>query len=240
MNILIGCDPEVFLRHKPSGHFVSAHGMFPGTKEEPVPLGNYGFMQVDGHALEFNTTPAASEDEFVFNVQTTFDLLKREVENVNPDFEIALEPVAEFEEEYFATLPELSKVLGCDPDFSGFTGKVLPPPDITNRPIRTGSGHIHIGWTKFDDPFDNVKFKERLEIANRVTPHLLEAAKAWETPESARRRELYGRDLSFRPKHYGVELRALDNLWLKSEETIRKVYQTTVEAFTKEFASYAS
>lgn len=237
--VLVGSDPEVFIRHKPSGHFVSAHGMFPGTKEEPVALGNNGFMQVDGHALEFNTAPASTEDEFVFNVQTTFDLLKKEVENVNPDFEIALEPVATFDENYFATLPELSKVLGCDPDFSGITGKVLSAPDISSRPIRTGSGHIHIGWTKFDDPFDAVKFKERLEIANRLTPYLLQAAKAWETPASEERRNYYGRELSFRPKHYGVELRALDNLWLKSEETIREVYRTTVEAFTKEFANYA-
>lgn len=232
---LLGCDPEVFIKHIPSGNFVSAHGMFPGTKEEPFPLGNYGFVQVDGHALEFNTTPAETEDEFVFNVQTTFGLVKDMVKEVNEDFEIALEPVAEFDPLYFSTLPVESKVLGCTPDYSGLTGEVLAAPEIGEKPLRTSSGHIHIGWTKFDDPFEEVKFKERLELANRITPHLLNAAKAWETPSSKVRRQYYGRDFSFRPKSYGVELRALDCLWLKSEETIRAVYRATINAFEEEF-----
>lgn len=240
MTILLGTDPEVFLKSKSTGKFVSAHGMFPGTKHEPVPLGNCGFMQVDGHALEFNTQPAANEDEFVYFVQSTFNLLKEEVSKVNDDLEIALEPVAEFDFSYFDKLPEESKVLGCDPDFSGLDGHQLDAPAISGKPIRTSSGHIHIGWTLGADAFDEDEFKNRLAIANRVTPHLLTASKAWENSSSVVRREYYGREMAFRPKHYGIELRALDCLWLKSEETIRKVYRTTVDAFTSEFPEYAT
>lgn len=237
--ILLGTDPEVFLKSKSTGKFVSAHGKFPGTKHEPSPLGNFGMLQVDGHALEFNTNPAANEDEFYYFVNETFNLVKKAVNDVDPDLEIALEPVAEFDASYFTNLPEESKILGCDPDFSGLDGHQLDSPAIGNSPIRTSSGHIHIGFTLGDNPFDEEMFKNRLAIANRVTPHLLVAAKAWENSSSVARRQYYGREMAFRPKHYGVELRALDCLWLKSEETIRKVYRTTIEAFTKEFPQYA-
>lgn len=232
--ITIGTDPEVFLRHKLTRDFVSAHGKFPGTKEEPFKL-DRGAMQVDGHALEFNTDPAKTEDEFVEVVNHVFNQVKGYVEAVDPMLEIALEPVARFQQEYFDFLPIESKMLGCVPDFSALTGKELEPPEISNMPLRTGSGHIHIGWSKGDDPFDEREFRRRFVIANRVTPYLLEVAKKWENTESVVRRVYYGREGAFRPKPYGVELRALDNLWLKSDESIRAVFRTAKEAFEREF-----
>lgn len=234
MSLLIGCDPEVFIKNRRTGQFVSAHGMFPGDKHNPVPLGNYGFMQVDGHALEFNTQPAANEDEFYMFVSETFELLNNEVKKVNKNYEIALEPVAHFDEIYFEMLPEMSKMLGCDPDFSSETGEVLSAPDISKQPIRTSSGHIHFGFTQGADPFEDNEFKQRLEIAKRVTPYLLECSKSWETEASVERRKYYGREGAFRPKSYGVELRALDCLWLASEDRIRAVYRAAVNGFNKE------
>jgi len=233
-HIFVGTDPEVFLRDKRTGLFVSAHGMFPGTKDQPYPL-DRGALQVDGHALEFNTMPVTTEDDFVEVVNHVFGQVKGFVEATDPNLEIALEPIAQFDAEYFAALPEESKELGCTPDFSAITGDVLESPAIGNDPIRTGSGHIHVGWTSYEEAFDTKVFANRLDVARRLTPYLLEVAKSWETPESSLRRQYYGRDGAFRPKHYGVELRALDNLWLRSEESIRAVFRTTVEAFEREY-----
>lgn len=232
--MLIGTDPEVFLRDKTSGRFVSAHGMFPGTKEEPFRL-DRGAMQVDGHALEFNTDPVDNEDDFVEVVNHVFNQVKGAVEVFDPNLEVVLEPVAKFDEVYFSILPEDSKVLGCTPDFSAITGKELGAPDISHVPLRTSSGHIHIGWTKDEDAFDEVEFKKRFVLANRITPYLLKVAEKWETDASKERRKYYGRDGAFRPKSYGVELRALDCLWLKSDETIRQVFRAAKEGFEKEF-----
>lgn len=234
--LLIGTDPEVFLRSKTTGKFVSAHGMFPGTKNEPYPL-DQGALQVDGHALEFNTKPVGTEDEFAEVVQHVFNQVKGFVEATTPDLEIALEPIATFDADYFDNLPIESKELGCTPDFSSVTGEVLEPPPINFQPFRTGSGHIHIGWTKYEEAFDEEKFKQRMEMAAKLTPYLLDAALDWENGDSSKRRQFYGREGSFRPKHYGIELRALDNLWLKSETTIRKVFRTTVEAFEREYGN---
>lgn len=240
MTILIGADPEVFLRSKSTKDFVSAHGLFKGTKKRPVPLGNYGFMQVDGHALEFNIKPAESEDEFVLFTTESFRLLKEVVNNKDDDLEIVLEPVANFDPDYFESLPFSSKVLGCTPDFSALTGQVLDPPDISVVPIRTSSGHIHVGWTNGADAFKPGEFAMRQEVARRLTPHLLRVSAKWETERSAERRIYYGKELSFRPKPYGVELRALDCLWLESEERMREVYRATVNGFEEEFHELAA
>ncbi len=229
--VYIGCDPEVFLRSKSTGLMVSAAGLFPGTKEQPFPLGNAGFVQVDGHALEFNTHPAATEDEFVQNVTMIFDKVKELVEMTDPDLEIALDPVAEFDPDYFESLPPMSKILGCTPDYSMEDGTMIHAPDIADVPIRTSSGHIHIGYSYGDDAFDDAVFADRLKIAQAVTPHLLKVAKKWESERSEERRKYYGGHGAFRPKHYGVELRALDCLWLANEDRMREVYRTTVEAF---------
>ncbi len=233
--VLIGTDPEVFLRHKMTGRMMSAAVWgFPGTKENPFKL-DRGALQVDGHALEFNTDPVDNEDAFVEVVNHVFGQVKGFVEATAPDLEIALEPVANFDAEYFEGLPSASKELGCVPDFSAITGEELDVPEISDEPIRTGSGHIHIGWTKDENPFSDREFKQRFVLANRITPYLLKVAKSWETPASETRRKYYGRDGAFRPKPYGVELRALDNLWLKSDESIRQVFRTATEAFYKEF-----
>ena len=233
-NPLIGTDPEIFLRKKSTGALVSAAGMFPGTKDAPYPL-DRGALQVDGHALEFNTDPVSSENEFVDVVTHVLQQVRGFVEVVDPDLELVLEPVARFDPEYFHSLPPFSKVLGCTPDFSALTGKQLDAPDIAEYPLRTGSGHIHVGWTSGDDPFDSANFNKRFILANRMTPYLLEVAKKWETPESELRRRYYGREGAFRPKHYGIELRALDNLWLKDPQYMKDVFRASVEGFKKEF-----
>lgn len=229
--VTVGADPEVFLRSKSEGIFVSAVGMFEGTKEDPKPLGNYGFVQVDGHALEFNTIPAATEDEFVTNVNNIFGAVKEYVASVDDDLEIVLDPVAHFDEDYFRSLPEASKVLGCTPDYSSLTGFMLQSPPISHMPIRTSSGHIHVGWTASEDAFEDEIFAQRLKAASIITPHLLTVSKEWETNASFERRNYYGGSGAFRPKSYGVELRALDAQWLASEDRMRRVFRAAIEGF---------
>jgi len=230
MALTIGCDPEVFIFDTSTNKYISAHGLFPGTKKFPFPI-PHGAVQVDGNALEFNIDPASTEDEFVNNIASVMSVLGRMVKDVNPNFVIRLEPIAEFDPEDFDKLPMEAKILGCDPDFNPSNGHPIRGPNITNVPIRTGSGHIHIGYCH-GNPFDKQGFMERMMVAEKITPHLLEKAKGWETESSNERRKYYGAKNACRPKPYGVELRALDNLWLKSEETIREVYRTTVEAFS--------
>ena len=63
MDILVGADPEFFVRSKETGELVSAHGLIEGTKKNPIPMGP-GHAQVDGMALEINVPPSRNAKEF--------------------------------------------------------------------------------------------------------------------------------------------------------------------------------
>ena len=136
--ILVGADPEVFVRQ--NGGFVSAHGLIEGNKDRPQKV-NRGAVQVDGMALEFNIDPAKDTDEFVLNITTVFEQLKLMV----PNHEIAVVPVADFSLDYIRQQPREARELGCNPDFDAYTGTVNQKPQA-ERPMRTAAGHVHIGW----------------------------------------------------------------------------------------------
>lgn len=223
-NIKVGCDPEVFV--KQNGVFVSAHNLIPGDKKNPFKV-NKGAVQVDGMALEFNIDPASSEDEFCINVEEVFHTLKLMV----PDYEIATVPVADFDVEYMKQQPQEALELGCDPDFNGWTGYANNKPD-GDRPFRTASGHVHIGWTEGEDIHGN-HFDACCHVAKQMDFFLGLPSIAYD--DDVRRREMYGKGACFRPKSYGVEYRTLSNAWLKSPHLMRWVFRNVKEGMQRMF-----
>ncbi len=221
--ILIGADPELFMRNPNSGEFMSAHGLVPGTKREPhkVP---FGAVQIDGTALEFNIDPASTVDEFLHNIQA----VKQTLADYVPGYNVVAEPVALYDQEYFDwEVPGEAKELGCDPDYNAWTLDKNPRPDPGNRPFRTASGHIHIGWTEGMDPFSDMHFQECADVARQMDYYLGIHSLLWD--KDGTRRELYGKAGAFRPKSYGMEYRVLSNRWLSSPELIRWVYNQAVK-----------
>ena len=124
--LLIGCDPEVFVTQQ--GIFKSAYNLIKGDKKNPFKV-DKGAVQVDGMALEFNIEPANSVDDFLVNIKTVFHQLRSMV----PEHEIAITPVAHFDQEYFNSQPEEALELGCDPDYNGWTREANPRPS-TDKP----------------------------------------------------------------------------------------------------------
>lgn len=220
MEIMIGCDPEVFVYDNNLGEFVSGHTLIPGTKDKPFAV-PFGAIQVDGTALEFNINPAKTRKEFVGNVTRVYDTLQRKISLNNNHLQLCAVPVADFREDIFANIPAENKRLGCEPDFDAYTGLANDPPDA-DRQFRTGSGHIHIGWTNgasVEDP-------DHLDVCRRVAIQLDYFigiySLYWDSDD--RRRELYGKAGAFRPKPYGMEYRTLSNSWLREQELIAWVY----------------
>lgn len=212
MEIKIGCDPEVFVRQH--GTFKSAHGLIKGDKKNPHPVRS-GAVQVDGMALEFNIDPASSEDAFAYNVQDVFNQLKLMV----PDYEIVTVPVAHFDEQYMKAQPSEALELGCDPDFDAWNNGVAFVKPNALRPMRTASGHVHIGWTDEGD----ASMDEAIEVSKQMDFYLGLGSLAYDT--DTERREMYGKAGCFRPKKYGVEYRTLSNAWLRSEKLMRWVFR---------------
>lgn len=220
--LLIGADPELFLKHPHSGKFVSAHNLIPGTKHEPHKV-QFGAVQVDGTAAEFNIDPAANVKEFSNNIHAVMDSLK----NMVPGYNLSVEPTATYDQAYFdKDIPMEAKRLGCDPDYSGWTLLENPHPDAHGQPFRTGAGHIHIGWTKDQDVFSADHYMECAEVARQMDYYLGIWSLLWDPDPT--RRKLYGKAGAFRPKPYGMEYRVMSNAWLKSSILINWVYEAAI------------
>lgn len=221
MSILVGCDPEVFV--KQGGIFKSAHGLIRGDKKNPQPVRN-GAVQVDGMALEFNINPASTESEFVLSVQ---DVLAQMTAMV-PDYEVVAVPVAEFTEDYMRQQPDAAKELGCDPDFNAWAdGRANDKPD-GDRPFRTASGHVHIGWTDGEDINDDNHIGRCHMVVKQLDFYLGLPSLIYDA--DTKRRSMYGKAGAYRPKSYGVEYRTLSNRWLASDKLMGWVFRTTQKA----------
>ena len=224
MNLLIGADPEVFLKR--GEDFYSGYGVIPGTKVNPFPV-NKGAVQVDGMALEFNINPAASDEEFLININTVLDELKKMVPT---GFDVTVSPVAMFSPEHMDEQPEEAKVLGCDPDFNAYTMTANPRPD--QHPVmRTAAGHVHIGWTEDADVNDKAHFLSCCMLSKQLDAFL--GVPSVLLDPDVERKKMYGRAGAFRPKSYGTEYRVLSNFWLKSPKLIKWVFNNTKLAVDK-------
>lgn len=206
--ITLGCDPELFLFHK--GRPISAHDIVPGTKNKPYKLSK-GAVQVDGLALEFNIDPAATRGQFSDNILTTLSEIRAMVPS---ELEFGFIPAVFFEPGYFDRVPETAKELGCNPDFCAYTSSMNPPPDVQAWPyLRTGSGHIHVGWTEGRDKQDPEHFLNCCAVIRGLDKAYLGVKNAWDKDET--RANLYGRPGAFRPATFGVEHRVPSNAWVQ-------------------------
>lgn len=223
---LVGSDPETFVRL--GDKYLSGH-LFPcGTKDNPTPTKN-AHVQVDGIALEFNTRPAATREEFVKNMALALGDLDEIVKAHYPEAYLEFIPTAEVGQEFLESLPEANRELGCNPDFNAYTMSKNPTPDV-EMPFRTGSGHVHVGFRAPDPELVESMnhFRECARIARQLDFFLGLPSLAWD-PDT-KRRELYGKAGAFRPKPYGMEYRVLSNKWVGDEYLVGFVYDQTEKA----------
>lgn len=225
-NILIGADPEFFLRDIKTKKFISAHGLVPGDKKNPHKLED-GACQLDGTAIEFNINPAGSALEFEYNVHSVLKQLRAMIPK---QYEFVFEPAIHYDKEYWKTIPEDYKVLGCDPDFNAYSHGATPqtPPKPVNT-MRTGAGHIHIGWTDKAEPTDEIHFWDCRTIIQDLNTWYTNINKIWDT--DTQRKNMYGNGAVFRPKSYGVEFRTPSNAWLNYPNLWAWIFDSVKEVF---------
>lgn len=243
LQILVGADPELFVGEGPN--IISAHDLIPGTKLKPFKV-DRGAIQVDGVAAEFNIAPALTPMEFVRNIHTVMTALRGHL----PGKELLIQPTATFGEEYWATIPNEQKILGCDPDYNAYTGMVNSAPDAHGKPMRTAAGHVHVGFVQGKKiRLPDMDHFEDCRTVVRNLDYTLGLPSLWWDNDSERR-TLYGKAGAFRPKKYGVEYRTLSNKWLESELLMVFIHQMTVATtgglmrgaikdFSEEYGSFA-
>lgn len=230
-NYTIGCDPEMFVKDRHTGQFVSAHAMIPGNKQRPFPLPQGG-MQVDGMALEVNTHPATTRAQFLDNIRGVMAELQMALP---PMVEIAHGvPFADFGADIYHQPPEAVE-LGCEPDFNGWTGDINPRPGADDITFRTAAGHIHIGWgANVESPYEDAEhFQRCCEMAQQMDYYVGIYSLLWDGDN--RRRSLYGKAGAFRAKSYGFEYRVPSTAWLASTDLQGWVFDASLKAVTDYF-----
>jgi hypothetical protein len=231
----IGCDPEVFIgRRGVDGLIVpiSAVGRSTGTKAKPE-IVNRGAVQVDGLALEINTDPTRMDDFVSFNSAIT-TVIENLQQRLKTDESLMYVPAVYFSKEVMDNAPREAKELGCEPDFNAWNGGLPNPRPDASTHLRTGAGHIHIGWGK-DIPVDH---PDHIEICCSIvkTLDLYAGLTSVVQDPSSTRREMYGRAGAFRPKSYGVEYRVPSNVWLKTEASRRNMWSAVNMAVNAQVA----
>jgi hypothetical protein len=215
LKFTIGADPEFFLWDSESKTYVSAHDKVPGNKKEPFKLPDGSAVQADGTAVEFNIEPATTSKEFREKIESALF----EVRKIVPDrFEFKFNPIISYPKKIFDRIPAEAKELGCDPDYCAMLTEVKQnsvPSNIGNR--RTGSGHIHIGWTSGQDTREGVTghWDDCVTMINNLDAMYSGGLKQIFDLDYANREQFYGAPLAFRAKSYGVEYRTPSNIWLR-------------------------
>lgn len=207
-----GCDPELFVLNS-EGKPVTAAGLIPGTKEEPHKV-EYGAVQVDGMAAEFNIDPVDNFKDFNRNINAVMGQLQSFLPSGHT---LSAIPAVRFSPEVFDDSPDEAKELGCSPDFNAWTGDINPPPSDPEDPyLRTASGHIHIGWGDDMDLGDIQHIMNCRDIVKQLDWYL--GGWSIRVDTDPERRKLYGKAGAYRPKTYGVEYRVLSNFWITTRD----------------------
>lgn len=221
MNFSIGADPEIFVKDKKG--IVSAYGLVKGTKENPFKV-DKGAVQVDGMALEFNIDPSYSAEEFKENLK----IVQKQLADMIGDLEFTDAVSHIFSEEIFRSQPSEATILGCSPDFNGWTGVENPRPSGSCETQRTVGGHIHIGGFESENPYSKDHFDLCAKLARVLDEQLGVYSILWDLDDD--RRSMYGKAGSFRPKTYGMEYRTLSSKWVFNDKLVDFVYNSVERA----------
>lgn len=226
----IGADPEVFIGDANTLKFRSAHDLLPGTKDNPYRVPN-GAVQVDGMAAEFNIDPAEDLESFQENLSSVQQTLQQMI----GDNKILNQTSAYFDQEFTKDIPPLNLMLGCDPDYNGWTCDENIKPEADSF-MRTAGGHVHIGGFFAEDPFSPEHFETSARLARVLDETIGVYSLLWDEDDD--RRTMYGQAGAFRPKTYGMEYRTLSNKWIFDPKLTSFVYRGVKRALGLMFEGY--
>lgn len=208
--ITLGSDPEIFIQN--DIEIVSAEGLTEGgTKHSPKPISDQGHaIQEDGIMFEYNIPPCKTEEEWVDNHGICQDYLSILAQAHGFKFS---NKVSDLINPKYLQTPQAT-TFGCEPDFNVYLKAMNVAPD-NNTNLRCAGGHVAIGYP-------NPEFETSEKIVKMFD--IFVTLPALFKDNDTRRRELYGKAGSFRPKDFGVECRALSNFWIHNKENMIWVF----------------
>lgn len=215
-NITLGTDPELFLQK--DNKIISAIGKIGGSKSEPQPISDNGhFIQEDNVAIEYNIPACKTINDWIFHHNFVKDYL--EVLASGMGCTLAIQPSATLDESELDN--DIARLAGCEPDFDVWNECINEPADLSLTNSRSCGGHLSCGW-------DNPTQEQQLDMVKAMDATVgLESVLL---DNDIERKKLYGKAGCFRFREYGIEYRSLSNFWIKTDESLKWAWNTTMKA----------
>lgn len=218
-NLMLGCDPELFLERK--GKIIGAEKVIPPNGLKAAKYSDYGDITgnnmhafvLDGVQVELNPTPHRCRANLGNEMRAAFQALKAHLEKIGNDVKPSFKAVILVPKAEFDSLSDKSKALGCEPSFNkydkGATVSVKNPDTYRKR---SAGGHIHLGLNKRSNLYkERERLVELMDIIVGNTCVMIDR-----DPGAVERRKHYGRAGEYRLPNHGLEYRTLSNFWLRS------------------------
>lgn len=217
-SVMLGTDPEYFMRNRSNGQLISAIPFIKGDKMNPKAMPSGGSIQADNVAVEFTTIPAQGGEAFVKSLKNS---LMDAIKELPKGHDLIVVPSAEFSNDQLDH-PK-AKEFGCEADYCAWELKMNNPPTPPTAQFRSCGGHIHVGALNEDNELvhkdlefllidmGKIDMVRGMDIFHGIISTILD-----NSPAAIERRQLYGKAGCHRPTRYGVEYRVLSNYWTKS------------------------
>lgn len=215
-NATIGSDFELFLQDKETKEVVSAEPYIKGSKYEPYqfdPDNPFFAVSLDNVLAEACIPPVTTKQDWLAYIRKSIDYISK---SIPPNLCTAALPSAILDKKYLRT--RNARTFGCEPDWNCWLKAENPSPKASNPCLRSGGGHIHIGY---DEP--SLASTEWLIKAMDL---FIGVPSVLQEPDNERKL-LYGKAGAFRIKPYGGEYRTVSNYYLQSDDLIAWVFDNT-------------
>lgn len=218
----LGCDPEIFVT-RIAGKLKKRTAAVPS--EAVLPVGDGPRVTRDGVQVELHV-PGNTSCRHGLSGQIAQAMMHLEdlVEDTrkrlkDPSVGVSFKPLIKLTTRDIAKLSPEARELNCKPSKNAY-GREPIYRDGNVYPIRTASGHLHLGNQLFTlerlDPNDAVKI---LDLLVGIPCVLVD-----QSPKQAIRRETYGRAGEYRLPKHGVEYRVPSNFWLQDYKLMSMVF----------------
>jgi len=216
--LTVGSDLEFFVTSGSSMHaksLIAGEVICPFGKDDPREL-SYGRMHWDNVCIEICPEHADNVDDFHKNVVQMMGAMTGDIAKAKCHM---ARYASAYISQALASSPS-AQVFGCEPDLNAHTRKVQRPNAKSAGTLRTAGGHVHIG-VETESMEDKILLTKLCDMYLGIPSVMLD--------DDTRRRELYGKAGSFRPKDYGIEYRTLSNYWALRDNTIKWIFEQVQE-----------
>lgn len=235
---LLGCDPELFAVRQAGkvskriaavpSTLILAEGKVVGPSSS---YGAYSYLTRDGVQIELHAGGVSGcRQSLGVYLRETFRVLDATVKTArhtlkDPSITASFQPMVTLSSRDMAKLPPDARELNCKPSLNAY-GREAILRDGSTYPIRTASGHLHLGSRLFQaGHIDMDKAVQLFDLWVGVPCVLVD-----QDPSQAIRRETYGRAGEYRLPPHGLEYRVPGNFWLKDYRLMSFVFALAKQA----------